>query len=209
MHRSASLAHALPRRGAPDAAAAGPAAPAGDAALVARVLDGDEGALGVLLARHLDAAYAVALAILRDPTDADDACQEAFLIAVRRLDQCAAPERFRHWLLRIVQNRARNLIRRERLREGPSVDAVRAVAPHDVERSAHRAELARDLGRALARLTERQRVIVLLHDVEGLTHAEIADVLGIAAVTSRVNLFKARRNLRRWLAPHQPGAADD
>ena len=169
--------------------------------LVRRVRDGDGEAFAGLVRRYLRAARAVALAELGEPSDAEDACQDAFLTALERLEECRRPERFGGWLMQIVRNRARNLRRSRNVRATVSLDEIASGAPGP---SAERVELRDRLERALAELPAVQREIVLLHDLEGLRHAEIADALGMTEGASRVSLHRARATLRAALAPIRP-----
>ena len=88
-----------------------------DARLVRRAREGDAAAYETLVRRHLNTAYAVALAELADRGDAEDAVQDSFIMALERLDDCRDPSAFAGWLRRIVRNRARSVRRRERVRE--------------------------------------------------------------------------------------------
>lgn len=169
--------------------------------LVRRARDGDGEAFAGLVRRYLRAARAVALAELGEPSDAEDACQDAFLTALERLEECRRPERFGGWLMQIVRNRARNLRRSRNVRATVSLDEIASGAPGP---SAERVELRDRLERALAELPAVQREIVLLHDLEGLRHAEIADALGMTEGASRVSLHRARATLRAALAPIRP-----
>ena len=92
-----------------------------DGELVRRARKGDEVAFGALVERYQRAAYAVALSVVNRHEDAEDAAQEAFLVALDRLEECRSPERFAGWLMTIVRNRSKNLIRRESLRETDQV----------------------------------------------------------------------------------------
>ncbi|MGH7507187.1 MAG: RNA polymerase sigma factor, partial [Longimicrobiales bacterium] len=166
-----------------------------DLELVGRARNGDSAAFGSLVRRHYDAAFAVALARVGSREDAEDACQDAFITALQRLDECRQPERFRAWVLQIVRNRAHNVRRHQSLRSGPPLD--RAGLLHDPgqnpARDAERAELRGRLSEAMRTLTPTQREVLLLHDAEGLRHREIASALGISQASSRVHLHKARR----------------
>ncbi|MDX1568293.1 MAG: sigma-70 family RNA polymerase sigma factor, partial [Longimicrobiales bacterium] len=81
-----------------------------------RARDGDGRAYGLLVQRYKRAAYAVALSVTKHHENAEDVAQTAFLVALRRLEDCRDPERFGGWVLSIVRNRARNLLRRESVR---------------------------------------------------------------------------------------------
>jgi RNA polymerase sigma-70 factor (ECF subfamily) len=168
-----------------------------DAELVARVRAGERHAADRLLARYLRACRAVALAVTGSEADADDACQDAFVAAMERIDDCADPGRFGGWLLQIVRNRARNLLRYHDVRRTEVLEeAAGAGGPvADLERD----ELRERLQAALAELTETQREVVLLHDLEGWKHREIAERLELPAGTIRSHLHHARRKLRQIL----------
>jgi RNA polymerase sigma-70 factor (ECF subfamily) len=160
------------------------------AELVARARAGDPAAAGELVRRHLRAAYAVALAVLQRPADAEDIAQDAFLVALERLDECRDPARFSGWLVQIVRNRALHALDKRKVRDATDDAEVAVFAlGGDVV-------LRTQLLVALATLTEVQRAIVLLHDLDDWTHAEIADALGLSETNCRQHLFTARRALR-------------
>jgi RNA polymerase sigma-70 factor (ECF subfamily) len=145
----------------------------------------------------------VALAILRRPADAEDACQDAWVRALEKLDTCRKPERFVYWLLQIVRNHARNLLDARRVRVAEplesSAGAAAPVGENDPLRDHERSQLRGRLEAALGEISETQRSVVLLHDVDGWTHREVAEFLGISEVMSRQHLFQARRQLRQIL----------
>jgi RNA polymerase sigma-70 factor, ECF subfamily len=183
-----------------------------DAALVARAQDGDGRAFESLVKRHIRAAHAVALAVLSESAEADDAVQDAFLSAMQHLDSCWPAEKFRAWLLTIVRNRAYDLKRRGRVRSVELLEEgtaeTREPSPLEV---VERAELNVRLTAAIDTLTDTQREVLMMHDVEGWKHADIARLLGLAESTVRVHLLHARRRLRALLlvvAPESgPGKA--
>ena len=170
-----------------------------DADLVLAVRRGDRDAAGRLLQRYLRACRAVALAVTGSEDDADDVCQDGFVAAVARIDDCRDPAKFGGWLLQIVRNHARNHRRRRVLRETlPLAESTASLTP-DPGLAAERAELRSRLGAALGRLPEQQREVVLLHDLEGWTHREIGERLDLPAGTVRSHLHHARRKLREIL----------
>lgn len=183
---------------------------AADAALVRAARAGDRDAFGRLVRRHLEAAHGAALAVVRDAADAEDVCQDAFVAAIERLDDCRPEEKFRGWLLVIVRNRALDLLRRQHVRRAESLDAepqsrspeVAALATREPapDVAAERADARAQLAAALETLTDTRREVLLLHDVEGWTHREIAAHLGLAEGTVRAHLFWARRALRDRLS---------
>jgi RNA polymerase sigma-70 factor (ECF subfamily) len=169
--------------------------------LVARARRGEPAAFDALVRRHLRAAYSVALPVLGRPADADDVAQEAFDAALERIDDCREPARFSGWLLRIVRNRALNALEKRKLRDADQAGEIAtANATGDVVLRTH-------LLTALATLSTQQREIVLLHDLDGWTHAEIAEALGITENNCRQHLFAARRALRSELSALAPEEA--
>jgi RNA polymerase sigma-70 factor (ECF subfamily) len=183
------------------------AAEPSDADLVARAQDGDASAFESLVKRHIRAAHAVALAVLGENADADDAVQDGFLSAMQHLDSCSPAEKFRAWLLTIVRNRAFDLKRRGRVRSVEMLEEGTAQthepSPLDL---AERSELNAQLSAAIDTLTDTQREVLMMHDVEGWKHADIAGLLGLAESTVRVHLLHARRRLRAQLLAVAPNA---
>jgi RNA polymerase sigma-70 factor (ECF subfamily) len=171
-----------------------------DGELVLRARRGDERAFGQLVERYRRAAYAVAYSVTGRQEDAEDAAQESFLVALQRLEECRSPERFAGWLMTIVRNRSRNLVRRESLRETDPVPPSASTRLPTPDRDAERSELQAALQEALGALPEVQREIVLLHDLEGWKHREIADRLSLPSGTVRSHLHFARRALREALS---------
>jgi RNA polymerase sigma-70 factor (ECF subfamily) len=149
--------------------------------------------------RHYRAAYSVALAILGSAMDAEDICQDAFIRGLERLEDCRDPRKFAAWLLQIVRNRARNYIDYRRVRDTVDLDKVAASSVIRTDDGVQQAELRDKLQEALAELTELQRQVVLLHDLEGWKHREIAESLDVSEVASRQHLLIARRRLRDML----------
>jgi RNA polymerase sigma-70 factor, ECF subfamily len=160
---------------------------------------GDRVALDRLLSLHLRVAHTVALGAVQSWADAADVVQTAFLTAVERLADCEDPRRFSGWLLRIVRHAgldSRRATARANSRRGDFDEVVVACPAPD---QSSRTETRYALLRALGVLAERQRQVVLLHDLEGWKHAEIAAFLQISEVMSRQELFVGRRELRATL----------
>jgi RNA polymerase sigma-70 factor (ECF subfamily) len=171
-----------------------------DVALVQRSLAGSSEAYSELVRRHLNGAYAVALSELGDTRDAEDAAQDSFIQALERLEECRDPARFGAWVRTIARNRARSLGRRKRVRQAePLESAYEAAGTSDPGRDMERVQLREHLERALATLKPVHRQVIVLHDVEGLKHGEIAADLGIPEGTVRSHLHFARRALRELL----------
>ena len=172
-----------------------------DATLVELALMGDGEAFGQLVTRYSRAAYLVALSVIGRPQDAEDAAQEAFLVALERIDDCRSPGKFGGWLMTIVRNRSNNLVRREALRATDPIPFSARSSTPTPEKEAQLSELRDELAGALGELPEVQREIVLLHDLEGWKHREIAQRLGLPAGTVRSHLHYARKALRKLLRP--------
>jgi RNA polymerase sigma-70 factor, ECF subfamily len=165
-----------------------------DLVLLARV--GDGRAFEVLVRRYMRPAYAIALGVVKEPADAEDVCQDAFVRALERLDDCDPP-RFGAWLLRIVRNRAHSVRRYLGVRDAAPLDAVPLASSEPGPRlETERSQLRGHLLEALGTLKEVQRQVVLLHDLEGWKHREISEVLELPEGTVRAHLFHARRALR-------------
>lgn len=165
-------------------------------ALVLAAQAGDEPAFASLVRLHQQRAYAVARAIAATHEDAEDAVQDGFLHAYRALDRFRPDQPFGAWLHRIVANAALDLARRRKVRAAEELPDTVASPFRD---PAEASDLRSRLGAALARLGERQRAVIVLHDVEGFKHAEIGQLLGIPEGTARSDLHHARAQLRRAL----------
>lgn len=171
-----------------------------DAELAALAQAGDREAFGELARRYAASARRVARAVLGNLEDADDAAQDGFLSALRHLGRYDPNRPFGPWLLRIVANAATDRLRRRRVRTADAIPPTLAARDPGPDRETDRSALHGALRQGLAALPERQRVAVVLFDVEGYTHAEIAQVLGIPVGTVRSHVFHARRALRTALA---------
>ncbi|MGH7476274.1 MAG: RNA polymerase sigma factor [Longimicrobiales bacterium] len=169
-----------------------------DRELVERARLGERDAFEVLVRRHLPGAYATAIAVLHEPADAEDVTQDAFVVALERLDECRQPDRFAAWLMRIVRNRAHNYRRAAKVRAASPLSVAEGQTSPSGD-SADRAQLRVRLTRALEMLNDTHREVVLLHDLEGWRHREIAEALELPEGTVRSHLFHARRALRREL----------
>jgi RNA polymerase sigma-70 factor (ECF subfamily) len=170
-----------------------------DAALIRRVRAGDQSAFDLLVKEYMRSAYLTAYRVLGHREDAEDLVQECFLAVYQYLDSFDVERPFGPWLTRIVVNRGANF-RRSRARRTTEPEAdVASDAPSALEESS-RTEMREVLTRALATLNERQRMIVTLFDVDGLTSTEIGEMLELAPGTVRWHLHEARRVLRGALS---------
>ncbi len=172
--------------------------------LVAAARDGDRGAFDELVRRTHRETFALALRLVGDPDDARDVTQEAYLRAYRGLAGFRGDAQFTTWLYRITANRAATHLRRRiRHRHEPLSDEAFTVDPSDG--ASTRAELRQELAAALSTLPPKLRSVVVLRDVYGLAHAEIAEELSISESAAKVRLHRARKKLRSELFPTSAG----
>lgn len=168
---------------------------------VAAAQAGDPRAFEVLVRRFREPLAAYAFALLRDRGLAEDATQEALLMAYREIRNLRRPARFRAWLYTILENAALSGWRRRRRRRAAPLDDGQAVAegaPFPGEEQPRPEVLA--VREALGRLPAPYVEILLLHYVEGLSATEAADALGLSRNNGKMRLHRARRALRRDLA---------
>ncbi len=170
-----------------------------DAELVRKSRGGDTAAFEALVRRHARAVYAVAWHLMQNTMDAEDVCQDAFARALERLEQCRDPDRFGSWLAQVTRRTALNALDARRVRDADSLMPEMAASAGDPLRDAENTELQQRLLDALDHLSAIQRSVVLLHDQDGLTHQEIAGIVGCSEGMSRQHLFTARKTLRRHL----------
>ena len=163
-----------------------------DRELVDAVLrEGDEGAFRALYRRHTPRLYRMALRMAGgDARDAEELTHDAWVRAVSRFASFEWRSQLSTWLVAIVMNCAR-----ERWRNDAGIEALE-IEPAALDRELDSAPARVDVERALARLPPGYRQVVVLHELEGYTHEEIAELLGIDPGTSKSQLHHARRRLR-------------
>ena len=163
------------------------------------VRNGDETAFRLLYRRHTPRLYQVLLRLLQgDVAEAEDAVQETWLRAALALDSFRWESAFPTWLTGIGLNVARHALRARRRSPVSVTDPEPAAPPQHPDGRL-------DLERAIARLPDGYRTVLVLHDVEGWTHEEIGLRLDIAPGTSKSQLSAARRAMRSLLDP--PGGS--
>lgn len=169
-----------------------------DHEIVRRAIGGDERALRSLWTRYSPYVDAVIRRLAGDPDLAADIAQDVWIQIFRALPTWRGDAQFGTWAHRIAVNRTLNALRRtKRLSqlEAP-IEEESASVDHDGDRSM----LAQTIEDAAQKLSPGARTVFYLHDVEGYTHEEIAEQLGITAGGSKSQLFKARAKLRKLLA---------
>ena len=186
-----------------------------DAALVRRVLAGDAEAFGALVAHHHARCLRLAVHLVDDRADAEDAVQEALLRAYRHLGRYREQERFGAWLTRILVNQCRTARGRARRPLPPGVDwadVERAAAPPPDEppdEPADAAERREALAHALRRLPNDQREAVVLRYADELSFAEMAAATGATPAALKMRVQRACRRLRALLTDPAPERARD
>ena len=178
------------------------------AELIARCKSGDQAAWGELVeATHRD-VYTLCLRILRDPDDAAEATQDAFLKVWRNLKGFRGESMFETWLYRVASNAAiskhRSRKRKQTHEAGFEDDALGQIpASGSVETAAEAKLDVRDLERALAALPEHYRSAVVLRDVYSLTTEEIAKQLKISETAAKVRVHRGRKRLKEMMFPDE------
>lgn len=140
--------------------------------------------------------FSIAFRILGQREDAEDLVQDALLAALEAIDGFEPGRPFGPWFNRIVANRAYNARKARARRATEEIPRAAASPAPSPELSAERADLRRRLARGMEALSDRQRLIVRLFELEGFTGAEIAEILEIRPGTVRWDLHRARRILR-------------
>jgi RNA polymerase sigma-70 factor (ECF subfamily) len=167
-----------------------------EAQIIRKACAGDGSAIRLLYERYAPRVYAVVRRIAGDDDVAQDYAQEAWIRAIRALPTFRGDARFSTWLHRIAVNAALQSLRKAQTRtrrQGAMPDAV-PVGPRRGD-----ALLQQRLEGAMDRLPDGMRQVLILHDVEGYTHEEIGEVLGVTSGTSKSQLFKARARMREFL----------
>lgn len=181
-----------------------------DVDLVTRARGGDAAALDALVREHRRDVYLVALQLLGDREEAMDATQDALLRFLATLSRFRPGEPVRPWLLTIVRNRCRDLLRRRHIRRADSLDSDPDEGGYFVaepvsdlpspQEDLERRSLQRRVWRALGALSPAQREMLVLRDYQDLSYQEIADQLAVPIGTVMSRLHRARRALAEQLA---------
>ena len=167
-------------------------------ALVRRAQGGDRDAFHELYRAHVGRVYALCLRMTADQVEAEELTQDVFIRAWRKLALFRGDAAFSSWLHRLAANvvlAAKRSEKRQRARVfttgDPSLFETSGTEPNH--------DLSMDLERALAALPPRAREVLVLHDIEGYRHREIASMMGIAPGTSKAQLHRARILFREAL----------
>jgi RNA polymerase sigma-70 factor, ECF subfamily len=193
--------------------AGGEGAPADEMELVKRARRGDLKAYDDLVRRYQERIYATVYHMTANHEDANDLAQEAFIKAFHALKTFKGGSSFYTWIYRIAVNKTINFLKQRKHKPQMSLDDLDFNAEHDPDlvalisektprREVGLTELQEKLNAALQRLSEPHRLVVTLHDVQGLSHEEIAKIMGCNIGTVRSRLFYARQQLQAYLSDY-------
>jgi RNA polymerase sigma factor RpoE len=184
-----------------------------DVALVRRAQQGDLRAYDGLVRRYQERVYGTIYHMTANHEDANDLAQETFIKAYQALKSFKGDASFYTWLYRIAVNKTINFLKQRRMRSFLSLNDLDFNAEHDPDlvalisektprRDASLAELQEKLNMALLKLSETHRLVVTLHDVQGLSHEEIGEIMDCNVGTVRSRLFYARQQLQALLSDY-------
>jgi RNA polymerase sigma factor (sigma-70 family) len=170
----------------------------GDLDIARRATTGDSEAFLALYQQNLPRVYAVCLRMLADGEEAEEVAQQVLIRAWETLGSYRGESPLSAWIHRIAINVALDYLRSRR-RLGRRVQFTDDLETYDNPDPASSREIQIDIEQAIAALPPQARAVVVLHDIEGYSHGEISDLLGIAIGTSKAHLHAARRLLKEVL----------
>ncbi|MGF1656764.1 MAG: RNA polymerase sigma factor [Verrucomicrobiales bacterium] len=167
-----------------------------DSSLAARAQQGDLAAFEELVVRYKEKVLKMAFRFTRSESDMEDVAQDIFLQAWKKLSQFRAKAPFEHWLMRLSANQCRSHYRKMR-RQLPTIPLEHEVvaAPPDEEKSFRLHEFQR----ALAHLNDKERLVITLFELDGLSAKEVAEALGWSVGNVKVRAHRARKKLSAYL----------
>lgn len=198
----------------PDQAAPDPTPePIDESLLVKKARQGDLEAYDDLVRRYQERIYATVYHMTANHEDANDLAQEAFIKAFQALKSFKGGSSFYTWVYRIAVNKTINFLKQRKNRAQLSLDDLDFNAEHDPDlialisektprREINLTELQEKLNEAMQKLSEPHRLVVTLHDIQGLSHEEIAEIMGCNIGTVRSRLFYARQQLQAHLSDY-------
>ena len=202
----------LPKASPAPAPSPAPAVP-DEGVLVKRARQGDLAAYDDLVRRYQERIYSTIYHMTANHEDANDLAQEAFIKAYQALKSFKGGSSFYTWVYRIAVNKTINFLKQRKNRSHLSLDDLDLNAEHDPDlvalisektprREINLTELQEKLNEAMQKLSEPHRLVVTLHDVQGLSHEEIAEIMECNIGTVRSRLFYARQQLQAYLSDY-------
>jgi len=187
--------------------------PEHESELVRRARKGDLQAYDDLVKRYQERIYATIYHMTSNHEDANDLAQDSFIKAFQALKSFKGGSTFYTWLYRIAVNKTINFLKQRKNRQHMSLNDIDFNAEHDTDlialisektprRDAGLNELQKKLNEALLKLSEPHRLVVVLHDVQGQSHEEIAEIMDCNIGTVRSRLFYARQQMQAELADY-------
>jgi len=187
--------------------------PGAELELVKKAQHGDMAAYDELVRRYQERIYATIYHMTSNHEDANDLAQEAFIKAYQALKSFKGGSSFYTWVYRIAVNKTINFLKQRKNRSHMSLNDLDLNAEHDPDlvalvsdktprREAALGELQEKLNAALQQLSEQHRLVVTLHDVQGLSHEEIAAIMDCNNGTVRSRLYYARQQLQAMLSDY-------
>jgi len=188
-------------------------APIDDRALVKKAQNGNFDAYDELVRRYQERVYATLYHMTSNHEDANDLAQEAFIKGFRALKSFKGDSSFFTWIYRIAVNRTINFLKQRKKRIHMSLNDLEFNAEHDPDlvaliseknprRDLNLVELQEKLNEAMLKLSHIHRLVVTLHDVQGLSHDEISKIMDCNTGTVRSRLFYARQQLQAYLSDY-------
>jgi RNA polymerase sigma-70 factor, ECF subfamily len=195
-----------------------------DSAILGRLRTGDAAALEVLMSRYASRAYRLAFGITRNQADAEEVVQDVFLSIFRKHESFEGRASLGSWIYRIVANAALNKRRGKRAEVETSLDQMLPTFKPDGHREGDRAWVLADwsrnpeaelesaesravVSRALERLPDHYRAVIMLRDIEGISNEEVAEALAESVASVKSRLHRARMALREELTRHFHGGS--
>jgi RNA polymerase sigma-70 factor (ECF subfamily) len=184
-----------------------------DLTLVHRAQQEDSGAYDELIRRYQERIYATVYHMTSNHEDANDLVQDTFIKAYRALKSFKGDSSFYTWVYRIAVNKTINFLKQRKNRVQMSLndvdfnaendpDLVALVSDKTPRRDLNLLELQEKLNGALQKLSEHHRMVVTLHDIQGLSHEEIGKIMDCNVGTVRSRLFYARQQLQAYLSDY-------
>ena len=184
-----------------------------DDAFVRRAQQGDLAAYDELVRRYQERVYATLYQMTSNHEDANDLAQEAFIKAYQAIKSFKGGSSFYTWVYRIAVNKTINFLKSRKHKSAMSLndldfdaekdpDLVALISDKTPRRDAALAELKNKLNEAMQKLSEQHRLVVALHDIQGMAHEEIAEIMECNTGTVRSRLFYARQQLQGHLADY-------
>ncbi len=184
-----------------------------DQALITRARQEDGAAYDELIRRYQERIYATIYHMTSNHEDANDLTQEAFIKAYRALKSFKGNSSFYTWIYRIAVNKTINFLKQRKNQYHLSLNDLDFNAEHDPDlvalvsektprRELDLVELQEKLNGAMQKLSETHRLVVTLHDIQGLSHEEIGKIMGCNVGTVRSRLFYARQQLQAYLSDY-------